>query len=168
MTDVKVKSLEWELDRGIPAHEYARDPLTYYGYWVGGYYHIEKSAGWWSAGTFGNKGQAIHVGYFETLAAAKSAAQADYERRILAAIELVPAPQAMPLDYWYEDNGFVTWWAWDGEGWRGEPAYIGSPLCDDWPGYHTHWTPHPEFPPALARTETAQLQPHKLESAVNE
>ena len=28
--------------------------------------------------------------------------------------------------------------------WR--PAWIGAPNCEDWPGYHTHWTPHPEQP----------------------
>ena len=54
--------------------------------------------------------------------------------------------KARPLDEWHEDYGPVVWWCWrDGE-WLGEPAYIGSPLSDDWPDYHTHWTPHPDFP----------------------
>ena len=60
--------------------------------------------------------------------------------------------KARPLDEWHEDYGSVVWWCWhDGE-WLGEPAYIGSPLSDDWPDYHTHWTPHPDFPepPVLA------------------
>jgi hypothetical protein len=63
---------------------------------------------------------------------------------------------ARPLSEWNEEYGSVTWWAWrDGE-WLGEPAHIGSPNSDDWPGYHTHWTPHPQFPhspPAGAQPE---------------
>lgn len=55
---------------------------------------------------------------------------------------------ARSLSEWHEEDGTVIWWAWNGEarGWAGEAAYIGSPLCDDWPGYHTHWTPHPSQP----------------------
>ncbi len=55
---------------------------------------------------------------------------------------------ARSLSEWHEEDGVVVWWAWNGErrGWAGEAAYIGSPLCDDWPGYHTHWTPHPQQP----------------------
>jgi hypothetical protein len=72
------------------------------------------------------------------------------------------------LAEWHEDYGNVVWWCWrDGE-WLGEPAYIGTPLdlgqtvevtlrghnvdklmrglVGGWPGYHTHWTPHPELP----------------------
>lgn len=55
---------------------------------------------------------------------------------------------AKPLDAWHEDDGFVTWWTWRDGQWLGEPSYIGSPLCSDWPGYHTHWTKHPDFPAA--------------------
>jgi hypothetical protein len=47
-----------------------------------------------------------------------------------------------PLADWNEDDGHVTWWAFPVE----EPAWIGTPLCEDWPGYHTHWTPHPVLP----------------------
>lgn len=43
---------------------------------------------------------------------------------------------AMPLDDWHEDDGFVLWWKFPID----EPPYVGTPLCDDWPGYHTHWT----------------------------
>lgn len=67
-----------------------------------------------------------------------------------------PSPQtglvAQPLSEWHEDDGFVTWWKFP----VNEPSYIGSPLCSDWPGYHTHWTPHPEIPTnadALAAAE---------------
>lgn len=68
------------------------------------------------------------------------------------------------LDEWSEEDGNVVWWCWrDGE-WLGEPSYIGSPLdlgrgyslsigehdfvvhLGGWPGYHTHWTPHPQLP----------------------
>ncbi len=55
-------------------------------------------------------------------------------------------PKARPLEEWHEDYGCVVWFTWrDGE-WLGEPSYIGSPICDDWPGYHTHFIPHPAFP----------------------
>lgn len=53
---------------------------------------------------------------------------------------------ARPLVEWHEDDGHVVWWAWCGHEWAGEPAWIGTPLCDDWPGYHTHWTPHTRMP----------------------
>ena len=66
---------------------------------------------------------------------------------------------ARSLAEWHEDDGYAVWWAWNGDlrGWAGEPAYIGSPLCDDWPGYHTHWTAHPTQPigiTAQAKKET--------------
>ncbi|MDX8513585.1 hypothetical protein [Mesorhizobium captivum] len=55
---------------------------------------------------------------------------------------------------WHEDDGFAVWWTWRDGAWLGEPSYIGSPLCSDWPGYHTHWTPHPTFPsPPVATME---------------
>ncbi|WP_230492728.1 hypothetical protein [Martelella alba] len=68
-------------------------------------------------------------------------------------------PVARPLDKWDEEFGPVVWWALDLEygGWLGEPAWIGTPNDSDWPGYHTHWTPHPAFPddppPATSATE---------------
>lgn len=55
-------------------------------------------------------------------------------------VELETDPVARPLSEWHEDHGEVTWWKFPVE----EPSYIGNPLCDDWPGYHTHWTPHPK------------------------
>lgn len=74
-----------------------------------------------------------------------------------------------PLEEWCEEDGDVVWWCWQDGQWLGEPAYIGSPLrlgltvechthaqngetpaarfeVGGWPGYHTHWTPHPDFP----------------------
>lgn len=52
---------------------------------------------------------------------------------------------ARPLSDWHEDKGDVTWWKFPVE----EPAWIGTPLDSDWPGYHTHWTPHPSVPAHL-------------------
>jgi|GEM_PF-5907067 len=50
--------------------------------------------------------------------------------------------EARPLDEWHEDMGDVVWWKFPIE----EPAMIGNPLDSAWPGYHTHWTPHPAIP----------------------
>lgn len=79
-------------------------------------------------------------------------------------LDALLAPEPRPLEDWSENDGNVVWWTWrDGE-WLGEPAYIGTPLdigqgvavsvgnndfvahVGGWPGYHTHWTPHPNFP----------------------
>jgi hypothetical protein len=49
------------------------------------------------------------------------------------------AASVRPLSEWHEDDGPVTWWKFPVD----EPAWIGSPTDSDWPGYHTHWTPHP-------------------------
>jgi hypothetical protein len=49
------------------------------------------------------------------------------------------------LDEWHEDFGPVVWWKFPVD----EPAWIGTPTDDDWPGYHTHWTPHPTVPAAM-------------------
>jgi Lar family restriction alleviation protein len=67
------------------------------------------------------------------------------------------APEARPLiaralSEWHEDDGNVMWWAWCGHDWAGEPAWCGTPNDSDWPGYHTHWTPHPA-PPVAARPQ---------------
>ena len=52
------------------------------------------------------------------------------------------AEMPRPLADWHEDDGAVVWWRFLVD----EPAWIGTPLDDDWPGYHTHWTPHPKLP----------------------
>jgi hypothetical protein len=44
--------------------------------------------------------------------------------------------QAYPIEMWREDFGEVLWWKFPIE----ESPYVGSPLSDNWPGYHTHWT----------------------------
>jgi len=50
--------------------------------------------------------------------------------------ELEAAKILHPLEEYHEDNGAVLWWKLP----INEPPYCGSPLCDDWPRYHTHWT----------------------------
>jgi hypothetical protein len=73
----------------------------------------------------------------------------DYVAGVRALIEVAIARgAARPLADWHEDFGFAAWWTWRDGAWLGEPSYIGSPLCSDWPGYHSHWTPHPDFPEA--------------------
>jgi hypothetical protein len=54
----------------------------------------------------------------------------------LSAPTPVVVPVAIPGEQWHEDDGFCLWWLFPIE----EPPYSGSPLCDDWPGYHTHFT----------------------------
>lgn len=41
-----------------------------------------------------------------------------------------------PIEEWNEDFGDVLWWKFPIE----ESPYVGSPLDEKWPGYHTHWT----------------------------
>jgi hypothetical protein len=55
---------------------------------------------------------------------------------------------ARPIDEWHEECGDVLWWTFPLE----ESPYCGSPLDEDWPGYHTHWTPF-VFPTAPAPKE---------------
>lgn len=47
------------------------------------------------------------------------------------------AKQARPLNEWHEDMGDVLWWQFPVQ----EGPYCGTPNTNDWPGYHTHWTP---------------------------
>lgn len=56
--------------------------------------------------------------------------------------------EARPLADWHEDDGPVLWWRFPVD----EPPYSGTPLDQDWPGYHTHWTKIdvPEKPGACA------------------
>lgn len=55
------------------------------------------------------------------------------------------AALARPLEDWHEDDGEVLWWRFPIQ----EAPYVGDPRHDDWPGYHTHWTPLviPKEPP---------------------
>lgn len=54
-----------------------------------------------------------------------------------AAMAGIAARKAIPLSDWHEDIGAALWWRFPVD----EPPYCGSPTYDDWPGYHTHWTP---------------------------
>lgn len=44
---------------------------------------------------------------------------------------------ARPLAEWHEDDGPALWWAFP----VNEAPWCGQPIDDDWPHYHTHWTP---------------------------
>lgn len=55
---------------------------------------------------------------------------------------------AKPISEWHEDDGAVLWWRFPVE----EPPYVGDPRWEDWPGYHTHWTPI-EVPAAPPKVE---------------
>ncbi len=84
--------------------------------------------------------------YWQKVAARRKATARDARGRLDAVLAGAGETVARPLDEWHEDHGFVVWWCWDDGRWLGEPAWIGSPNCSDWPEYHTHWTPHPLFP----------------------
>ncbi|MOA32314.1 hypothetical protein D3C78_1535220 [compost metagenome] len=60
------------------------------------------------------------------------------EAELIAAKETIQS-QLTPrlIGDWHEDFGDVLWWSFPIQ----EPPYCGSPLADDWPDYHTHWTP---------------------------
>lgn len=59
-----------------------------------------------------------------------------------AAWSAAQANEAKPIDMWHEELGDVMWWKFPLQ----EPPYVGSPLCDSWPGYHTHFTALPTPP----------------------
>lgn len=63
------------------------------------------------------------------------------------------ARQARPLAEWHEDTGPVLWWTFPVQ----EPPWSGQPTDDDWPHYHTHWTPLviPEAPAVAVTAEAA-------------
>lgn len=62
--------------------------------------------------------------------------------RELVASAVADQLAARTLADYHEDFGTVLWWMFPVT----EPPYVGSPLDDDWPGYHTHWTPLPPCP----------------------
>ncbi|XBS71121.1 hypothetical protein ABK905_09200 [Acerihabitans sp. KWT182] len=65
-------------------------------------------------------------------------------------------PIARPLSEWKADDRTVVWWYWENGEWAAEPAWIGRPTDSDWPGYHTHWTPHPIWPAEPATSSEAR------------
>lgn len=77
--------------------------------------------------------------------AAETEAQAAMRRvreRITAAEILDWMIRPRPLADYHEDMGPVTWWKFPVQ----ESGWIGRPDDSDWPGYHTHFTPHPAIP----------------------
>lgn len=67
--------------------------------------------------------------------AAAEAAAGDGDRVLhLIDVERLSAPR--PLSEWTEEDGDVLWWRFPVV----EPPYVGSPLCEDFPDYLTHWT----------------------------
>lgn len=88
------------------------------------------------------------------------------------AVEGGQASEAVPLlaralAEWHEDDGPVTWWAWCGHEWAGEAPWCGTPLDQDWPGYHTHWTPIQVVPAALSAQPGAIRNPLIAEPSGN-
>ena len=69
--------------------------------------------------------------------AARAHMQAEMTADALIAAGAVQEWVAKSLEEWGEDYGDVLWWTFPIE----EPPYVGSPLDERWPGYHTHWTP---------------------------
>jgi hypothetical protein len=53
--------------------------------------------------------------------------------------------EVRPFSEWHDDDGECLWWFFH-DGHVQEAPYVGSPMCEDWPGYHTHWTPLPPAP----------------------
>jgi hypothetical protein len=55
-----------------------------------------------------------------------------------------------PIDDWHEDHGAVLWWRIEDGELVGEPPWVGTPLCDDWPiwndnePYYNAWCALPE------------------------
>jgi hypothetical protein len=87
-----VKPLVWDDFEGLGAKAQAWKQANYLITW------------WKSRGQFevvasypGHQGEAIGAGFYPTLEAAKAAAQADYEARILAALDVQPAPDMAAL-----------------------------------------------------------------------
>lgn len=63
------------------------------------------------------------------------------------------AKHARPLAEWHEEDGPALWWKFP----INEAPWCGTPLCDDWPHYHTHWTPLvvPDAPAVAEAAEAA-------------
>jgi len=82
----------------------------------------------------------------QQLKAAESFHAVAIQQRRAAWEELALYRNPHPLSEWHEDDGCKLWWTFPVI----EEPYMGSPLCSDWPGYHTHWTNIPlpiEDPP---------------------
>jgi hypothetical protein len=84
---VTVKPLEWQVFEGRGAKARAWKQANYLIAWWKSRQQFEVVASY-----PGYQGEAIGAGFYPTLEAAKAAAQADYEARILAALTPQPAP----------------------------------------------------------------------------
>lgn len=82
----------------------------------------------------------------------RAAAQAIEQHATTALSAPTREREARPLEEWHEDMGDVVWWTFPVT----EAAMIGSPLDTAWPGYHTHWTPHPPIPGNLLNEGSGQ------------
>lgn len=65
----------------------------------------------------------------------------------LRAMAELPPDEPRHLRVYHEDYGPVLWWTRP----ISEPPWVGSPLYEEWPGYHQWWTPLPPMPPKLCR-----------------
>lgn len=77
------KPLEWEIYAG---DRQVGEQREYYGFHEFGYYVASKTDDAWSVGTFTNRGKKRVVGFYGTLADAKSAAQYDFDRAVRSAL----------------------------------------------------------------------------------
>lgn len=96
------------------------------------------------------------LAYSDSSVASRAAAELRSQHARIAELEAELAGRAAPvlaraLSEWHEGDGTVMWWASNASGWAGEPAWCGTPLDSDWPGYHTHWTPHPTPPTSVGK-----------------
>lgn len=60
----------------------------------------------------------------------------DYSMAVRRLGKLEDSLEPKPIEEWHEDDGDCLWWKFPIE----EAPYCGSPLDEDWPGYHTHFT----------------------------
>ena len=67
---------------------------------------------------------------------------------------------ARPLTAYHEDMGSVLWWTFP----IIEPPYCGHPGDEDWPGYHSWFTPLPLAPtfPASAIEDAMEAAPGEV------
>lgn len=91
---VRVKKLEWKTERADKMNGVDTERNGFHEF---GYYSITGKSSGCFVSTFDNMGRMQHVGHhgFASIEAAKAAAQADYEARILSAVEASPRAQAL-------------------------------------------------------------------------
>jgi len=91
----QVRALEWEQVDPTAVLGHGIEPCQYY---------IRYEVGfWWMPGD----AEVEDAQEFDDLEAAKAAAQADYERRILSALTPAPQPEGQIMDGWVDDKTFI-------------------------------------------------------------